>query len=323
MYQSTVGKYYVGQTVCPKLRQRAFHKLSISYGGKKIDNARRKYGPDSFSYSEILTLVSTHLEFLQIQLDNWESYFISHYDSFHNGYNGTLGGSTYSGKRGSNLRTLESYYRHDKGVYAFTLDGDLVGFYYGAAEASRSLDVNRGLIIQCCKGNPRNRQSGGYVFIYEHDYDLLPSRLEDAREAKVYDSTPKEVFLVSRAGDVLLSESSVQKMAKLLDVKPPQVTVAIRDKRSIGDYFCLLASDLPNLESIVFKERGSFLRRALSYVDVYDMNGNLVFGCITPEDAAKALGVRVDAVVKTALRVRGQGSTAGHKVFPISVPFLF
>lgn len=32
MYQSTVGKYYVGQTVCPKLRQRAFHKLSISYG---------------------------------------------------------------------------------------------------------------------------------------------------------------------------------------------------------------------------------------------------------------------------------------------------
>lgn len=138
-----------------------------------------------------------------------------------------------------------------------------------------------------------------------------------------YDNTSKEVFLVSRAGDVLLSEPSVQKMAKLLSVKPPQVTVAVRDKRPIGDYFCLLASDLPNLESIVFKERGCFLRRALSYVDVYDMNGNLVFGCITPEDAAKVLGVKVDAVVKTALRVRGQSSTAGHKIFPVSVPFRF
>lgn len=80
---------------------------------------------------------------------------------------------------------------------------------------------------------------------------------------------------------------------------------------------------MPNLESIVFKERGCFLRRALSYVDVYDMNGNLVFGCITPEDAAKVLGVKVDAVVKTALRVRGQSSTAGHKIFPVSVPFRF
>ncbi len=326
VYQSPAGKYYVGQTVCPKIRQRSFYKLTASYGGHKIDTARRKYGPKSFLYSEILTLVSTRLEHLQLLLDDWESYFIYHYDSFHNGYNGyngTLGGSSWSGKRDSNLRTLESYYRHDKGVYAFTLDGDLVGFYHGASEASRSLGVNRGHVIQCCKGNPRYRQSGGYVFIYEHDYGLLPSRLEAARVAKVYDNTSKEVFLVSRAGDVLLSEPSVQKMAKLLNVKPPQVTVAVRDKRPIGNYFCLLASDLPNLESIVFKERGSFLRRALSYVDVYDMNGNLVYGCITPEDAAKALGVKPVYVIDTALHVRGRNSIMGRKIFPVSVPFRF
>lgn len=64
-------------------------------------------------------------------------------------------------------------------------------------------------------------------------------------------------------------------------------------------------------------------RMGVCQVDVYDMNGNLVFGCITPEDAAKILGVRVDAVVKTALRVRGQSSTAGRKIFPVSVPFRF
>lgn len=72
-----------------------------------------------------------------------------------------------------------------------------------------------------------------------------------------------------------------------------------------------------------FSDRGSFLRRAIRYVDVYDMDGSLVFGCITPEDAAKALGVNPVYVIDTALHVRGRNSIMGRKIFPVSVPFRF
>lgn len=53
------------------------------------------------------------------------------------------------------------------------------------------------------------------------------------------------------------------------------------------------------------------------------MDGSLVFGCITPEDAAKALGVKPVYVIDTALHVRGRNSIMGRKIFPVSVPFRF
>ena len=48
---------YIGQTCSEKQRKADFFKLSIPYGGKRIENARKKYGPTSFKY-EILENVN-------------------------------------------------------------------------------------------------------------------------------------------------------------------------------------------------------------------------------------------------------------------------
>lgn len=41
-YVSPSGKVYIGQTIEEKKRRRIFNNLNQSYGGVKIDNARKK-----------------------------------------------------------------------------------------------------------------------------------------------------------------------------------------------------------------------------------------------------------------------------------------
>lgn len=52
---------YIGQTCAEKKRRSDFLNLNIQYGGKRIENARKKYSPYSFKY-EILETVSVDTE---------------------------------------------------------------------------------------------------------------------------------------------------------------------------------------------------------------------------------------------------------------------
>ena len=49
-YTSPSGKVYIGQTTDEKRRIKTFFNLNKSYGGEKIDNARKKHGPCNFKY---------------------------------------------------------------------------------------------------------------------------------------------------------------------------------------------------------------------------------------------------------------------------------
>jgi len=94
LYESPVGKYYVGQTCDEENRRRTFlkNKKYCSDITSPIDNARKKYGPENFKYT-ILEIIETNCqEELTIKLDALEIYYIEKYDSFKNGYNSTLGG---------------------------------------------------------------------------------------------------------------------------------------------------------------------------------------------------------------------------------------
>jgi group I intron endonuclease len=92
-FESPSGKSYIGQTVDARRRKAEFTNFDGKYSGKKFDNARRKYGPDSFKYEVLIQLYNIDREELRRQLDEMEIYFIKKYDSYHNGYNMTEGGS--------------------------------------------------------------------------------------------------------------------------------------------------------------------------------------------------------------------------------------
>lgn len=62
-------------------------------------NAITKYGWDSFNHKVLFSIECETLEELVFWLDEWEKYYIEKYDSFKNGYNGTLGGRGSLGRK--------------------------------------------------------------------------------------------------------------------------------------------------------------------------------------------------------------------------------
>lgn len=86
MYKGIIYRYYlvnekgiemsyIGQTCAEKKRRSDFLNLNIQYGGKRIENARKKYSPYSFKY-EILETVSVDTEEeIIIALNKLEIYY--------------------------------------------------------------------------------------------------------------------------------------------------------------------------------------------------------------------------------------------------------
>lgn len=91
-YKSPSGKYYIGQTINEYERRKSFLCVSKSYGGSKIDRARKKYGPENFEYTVLMKVTGDNPEEVKPYLDTLEIGFIRMYDSFKNGYNLTEGG---------------------------------------------------------------------------------------------------------------------------------------------------------------------------------------------------------------------------------------
>ena len=80
------GKIYIGQSIHIKARFNA-HKSEARNGNTRpLYNAIRKYGVENFSF-EVIEECSKE------KLNEREIYWIKKYDSFHNGYNLTPGGS--------------------------------------------------------------------------------------------------------------------------------------------------------------------------------------------------------------------------------------
>lgn len=119
-YVSPIGKVYIGQTLCEKRRRKEFLNLKVNYSGNKIDNARKKYGPENFKYEVIERKKYNEINEALNDLNYLESYYIGKYNSYEDGYNMTYGGE---GVRGLVFNdevinkikhTLSNYYKtHD------------------------------------------------------------------------------------------------------------------------------------------------------------------------------------------------------------------
>ncbi len=92
-YTSPRGKSYIGQTTNEKIRREHWNIIG-PYAGLKIDRARIKYGILNFSYEVLVRNKYKTKKEAREDLDKLEIYYIRLYDSYRNGYNCTIGGST-------------------------------------------------------------------------------------------------------------------------------------------------------------------------------------------------------------------------------------
>lgn len=97
-YTSPSNKVYIGQTTDEEMRKYRF-KTSVNYGGLKIDNARKKYDISEWKYEVMVKKYYINEEDATNDLDLLETYYISKYDSYKNGYNSTTGGDGARGQK--------------------------------------------------------------------------------------------------------------------------------------------------------------------------------------------------------------------------------
>lgn len=92
-YKSPSGKYYIGQTIDEEGRRHAFlYNRTFGYAGNRINEARKKYGPENFEYTVLMKVEGDDPDEVRKYLNIFECYFIKVYDSYRHGYNMSEGG---------------------------------------------------------------------------------------------------------------------------------------------------------------------------------------------------------------------------------------
>ena len=91
-YTDPKGLSYIGQTIDEERRRKEFLDLRVNYSGNKINEGRRKYKPENFTYEILERCEYETIKDALVDLNSKESYYIGKYDTYVNGYNMTMGG---------------------------------------------------------------------------------------------------------------------------------------------------------------------------------------------------------------------------------------
>lgn len=196
MWTSPSGKSYIGQSVDLERRKRNFFNFK-RYGGKKINDARKKYNNlNEWDYKV--------LEYCDIDmLDKREAYYIELYNTINNGYNCESGGnknkvinqSTRERMRTSQIGkhckekhplygkhhkeeakhkmslTRKGKYKgiensHSKKVVQYTIEGVYVSEYDCVLDAMKITDISNVSISYVCNG--KQKTAGGFKWVYKN-----------------------------------------------------------------------------------------------------------------------------------------------------------
>lgn len=155
------GRYYHrGKGIERVYKYHKTQKENGKYYNSYLLRSIEKYGLDSFEVCEVFDTAMSREE-----LSNKEIYYIELFNSFHNGYNMTLGGETgcgaYQPKGKDNPLSVA--------VCQLTLDGKLVKIWDSLADIRRDSEYNVPNIEWTCRGI--NSQSYGYLWVFKKDYD--------------------------------------------------------------------------------------------------------------------------------------------------------
>ena len=147
------GKCYIGITKKTN-PQRRWGKNGYNYktsNNSRFAKAIVKYGWDNFEHEIIEKNIASLKE-----ANERERYWIKFHDSYHNGYNSTLGGNSNSGL----------------GIPILQIDKNtlkVIARFENITEASEKLNIVKHGIIDCCKR--KSITSGDFCWCYEKDYN--------------------------------------------------------------------------------------------------------------------------------------------------------
>ena len=171
-----------------------------------------KYGFDAFIVDEVFDTANSMEE-----LNEKEMYYIEKFNSYHNGYNHTLGGE--------GLLGVKPRYGKDNSssisVCQISPDGELIKVWDCIVDAMHSLGLERSHISSVCLG--KRVTAAGYVWVYEKDYD--PNKDYKCRPFKRRSGLgTRPVVLLSDDNQILEEYYSVNYAAECLGIGGTEVS---------------------------------------------------------------------------------------------------
>ena len=144
------GKCYIGCTPEENTRRKRWNQPKAAYAGRKLKEAREKYGVDAFDYTVLERIQDTDLPTLKIRLEEREKYYIQQENSYENGFNSNLGGRGWiEVPEDVRMKMKESHRKHAVRVVATSPDGSSITVYLTMLDASEETGVNLGTIFNC------------------------------------------------------------------------------------------------------------------------------------------------------------------------------
>ena len=170
-YTSPKGKCYIGQTLQEEKRRYRFLNIKQSYGSKKIDNARRKYGTDNFTYEILFEYESDSKEELQKILGDKEIFYIKEFDSVNNGYNYQEGGLHVTNILSKETREIIAK-KLSKKIIQYSLNGEFIKEWESSKQIESELGINHSTIRQNCSGKTKHCRNFIFKFKESNSYPL-------------------------------------------------------------------------------------------------------------------------------------------------------
>lgn len=172
-------KNYIGQTRTSLKERISGHRWKATHEPNNIYfyNAWNKHGEESLEWSILEVVKTTSKEELADLLDAKEIYWISYYDSFHNGYNLTPGGRSGIGEY------------NKVAVKVFKEDGEFLGIYDNIKDAAKIYKIDNSGITKCCKRILQTTgKKDGYRLVWRYLDDTYTQNDMDSLDPVIFDA---------------------------------------------------------------------------------------------------------------------------------------
>lgn len=206
-------------------------KNSNLYYNTYLLRAIEKYGFDAFVVDEVFDTALTFDE-----LNDKEAFYVKQFDSYYNGYNLTFGGDSRAGHETPHGKDRRDSVR----VCQISLDSKLIKVWDSFGDIQRELGISKGSISNVCTG--RKKTAGGFVWVYEKDYDQSNdySRLPRMKD---YGVGTKPILLLDSNNNVLQEFGSAVEASVILEISKQEVSKICKHQRKTPKYNLVFKSE--------------------------------------------------------------------------------
>lgn len=206
-------------------------KKSNLYYNTYLFRAIEKYGFDAFMVDEIFDTALTFDE-----LNDKEAFYIKQFDSYYNGYNLTFGGDRKSGHETPHGKDRKDSVR----VCQISLTSKLVKIWDSFGDIQRELGISKGSIVNVCIG--RTKTAGGFVWVYEKDYDQNKDYSRFPR-MKDYGIGTKPILLLNSNGNIVQEFASAVEASVVLGISKQEISRICKHIRKKPKYNLIFKSE--------------------------------------------------------------------------------